>query len=212
MQQFSAHADKKVYPFILADLPYDQNALAPHLTKETFDYHHKRHHQTYVTNLNNLLKDHELQSSSLEQLIHTSYKNNHPAIFNNAAQVWNHSFYWHCLKPKGGGMPNAMLLEAINKDFGDFETFSNQFQAMGAAQFGSGWVWLVWSQNKLEIVKTSNADTPITTGKHPILTCDVWEHAYYIDYRNQRAQYLKIFMENLINWEFAAINFSIAQK
>jgi Fe-Mn family superoxide dismutase len=205
---FSQEADQKSYPFILPDMPYDQNALEPYISSETLDYHHTKHHKTYVNNLNTLLEQNQLQSNSLEEIIHKSRDLDLDAIFNNAAQVWNHTFYWHCMKPEGGGKPQEALLEKICQDFESFENFIAQFRQAGAAQFGSGWVWLVSQDGILKICKTANAQTPIVNGLYPILTCDVWEHAYYIDYRNKRMNYLEIFTEKLINWDFANKNFA----
>jgi Fe-Mn family superoxide dismutase len=208
IKQFSQEADQKSYPFILPDMPYDQNALEPYISSETLDYHHKKHHKTYVNNLNNLLSEHELQQSRLEEIIHKSNNMKLTAIFNNAAQVWNHTFYWHSIQPGGGGKPEGDLYNKICQDFGTFENFTTQFKQNGLAQFGSGWVWLVNENGALKIVKTSNAHSPITSQQYPILTCDVWEHAYYIDYRNRRMDYLDIFVEKLINWDFANKNFT----
>ena len=214
MQEFSKTANQTSYPFILPDLPYGQNALEPILTSQTLEYHHQKHHMTYVTNLNNLIKDYsdtDLKSKTLEQIIHYAEQMNLTAIFNNAAQVWNHTFYWHCLKNAGGGEPAGQLYEQICKDFGDFATFVAEFKQASMTQFGSGWSWLVKNDQqggRLSVVKTSNAQTPITQGLKPILTCDVWEHAYYIDYRNKRADYIDVFLNQLVNWQFAQDNFT----
>jgi Fe-Mn family superoxide dismutase len=210
MTQFSEISDQNIYPFILPDLPYKQNALEPYITFEAFDYHHKKHHQAYVTNLNNLLVDHELRGRSLEDIINIAPSNS--LIFNNAAQVWNHTFYWHSMKPGGVSKPEALLYDKICQDFGSFEIFVEEFKKNGAGQFGSGWVWLVNAGGKLKIVKTSNAETPITQNQFPLFTCDVWEHAYYIDYRNRRPDYLSVFIDKLINWDFANENFINSQK
>lgn len=189
--------------FELPALPYAMDALAPHISKETLEYHYGKHHQAYVTNLNKLTEGSELADQSLEELI-TSQTG---GIFNNAAQIWNHTFYWHSLSPNGGGEPSGDLLEAINRDFGNFEEFKQQFTQCAATTFGSGWAWLVKNDaGQLEIVSTSNAANPMTDGKTPILTCDVWEHAYYIDYRNARPQYIEAFWQ-LVNWDFASANF-----
>ena len=189
--------------FALPPLPYEMDALQPYISSETLEYHYGKHHQAYVTNLNNLVAGTDLEKKSLEEIIKTQTG----GIFNNAAQVWNHTFYWHCLAPKGGGEPKGELLEAINKSFGDFNNFKEQFTKNAIATFGSGWAWLVkTSQGKLEIVTTSNAGTPLTTSNTALLTCDVWEHAYYIDYRNARPKYLDAFW-NLVNWDFVAVNF-----
>mgnify|MGYP006391752947 FL=1 len=190
-------------PFDLPPLPYEMDALEPHMSRETLEYHYGKHHQTYVTNLNNLLVGSDLEKKTLEEVIKTSSG----GIFNNAAQVWNHSFYWNCLSPKGGGEPTGKLLTAINQSFGDFKSFKEQFTKAAVTTFGSGWAWLVKSpQGGLEI-STSNALTPLTSTNTALLTCDVWEHAYYIDYRNARPKYLEAFW-NLVNWEFVANNFS----
>ncbi len=186
--------------FKLPDLPYSKDALAPHISAETLEFHHGKHHQTYVTNLNNLVSE-----GALEDLIKTQ-----PAgpIFNNAAQVWNHTFYWHSMAPNAGGAPKDKIAAAIAKDFGSFEAFKEQFSKAALGQFGSGWAWLVQdSSGKLAIEATSNAGCPLQTGKNPILTCDVWEHAYYIDYRNARAKYIDAWW-NLVNWDFANQNLS----
>lgn len=191
-------------PFDLPPLPYEMDALEPHISRETLEYHYGKHHQTYVTNLNNLLVGSDLEKKTLEEVIKTSSG----GIFNNAAQVWNHSFYWNCLSPKGGGEPTGKLLTAINQSFGDFKSFKEQFTKAAVTTFGSGWAWLVKNpQGGLEIISTSNALTPLTSTNTALLTCDVWEHAYYIDYRNARPKYLEAFW-NLVNWEFVANNFS----
>ncbi len=189
--------------FELPRLPYEKNALEPHISSETLDYHYGKHHQTYVTNLNNLLAE-QTDNKSLEDVIMSS----EGAVFNNAAQVWNHTFYWHCLSPNGGGTPNGALLEAINAKFGDFQEFHAQFTKAAISTFGSGWAWLVKNlDGQLEIISTSNADTPMKHNKKALLTCDVWEHAYYIDYRNARPKYIDAFW-NLVNWDFVSNNFS----
>jgi Fe-Mn family superoxide dismutase len=205
---YCTKSNQTKYPFVLPELPFDKAAFAPHFSSETFDYHHGKHHQAYVTNLNNLLADNnELSSKSLEEIIMLSAKDN-PAVFNNAAQVWNHSFFWHSITPNGGGEPSGIVMEKINQDFGSFENFATQFKQAAVSQFGSGWAWLVVNNNKLEIVKTANAETPITKGLQPVLACDVWEHAYYIDYRNKRPDYVTTFIEHMINWQFVESHFS----
>jgi superoxide dismutase, Fe-Mn family len=189
-------------PFELPPLPYALDALAPNLSKETLEYHYGKHHQTYVTNLNNLVPGTEYEGLSLEQIIKKA-----PAggVFNNAAQVWNHTFYWHCLTPNSKA-PQSALLDAINKSFESLEKFKEAFSKAAIAQFGSGWAWLVKnSDGSLAITSTSNAGTPISENKKALLTCDVWEHAYYIDYRNARPKYVEKFWE-LVNWEFVAKN------
>ena len=187
----------------LPPLPYDKNALEPHISAETLEYHYGKHHQTYVTNLNKLIEGTEHADSSLEEII----KSASGGLFNNAAQVWNHTFYWNCLSPNGGGEPSGALADAIKQAFGSFGDFKEKFAASAAGNFGSGWTWLVKSGSGVEIVNTSNAGCPLTDGKTPLLTCDVWEHAYYIDYRNARPKYLESIW-NLINWDFAAKNFA----
>jgi superoxide dismutase, Fe-Mn family len=186
----------------LPDLPYPMDGLAPHISKETLEFHYGKHHQTYVTNLNNLIKGTEFENSSLEDIV----KKSSAGVFNNAAQIWNHTFYWHSLSPKGGGEPKGRLAEAINKKWGSFGAFKEAFNKSATGNFGSGWTWLVKKPDgSVDIVNTSNAATPLTTSDHALLTCDVWEHAYYIDYRNARAKYLDSFW-NIANWEFAAKN------
>jgi Fe-Mn family superoxide dismutase len=189
--------------FELPALPYAPDALAPHISAETLEYHYGKHHQTYVTNLNNLIPGTEFAGLSLEEIV----KKSSGGIFNNAAQVWNHTFYWHSLSPNGGGAPSGGLANAIDRTFGSFEQFKAEFTKTAVTTFGSGWAWLVKKPNGgLELVSTSNAATPLTDGLTPILTCDVWEHAYYIDYRNLRPKYLEAFWA-LVNWEFASANY-----
>jgi Fe-Mn family superoxide dismutase len=188
----------------LPSLAYEMNALEPHISKETLEFHYGKHHQTYVTNLNNLIPGTEFADMSLEDII----KKSSGGIFNNAAQVWNHSFYWNCLSPNGGGEPTGALADAINSTFGSFEKFKEEFTKTSVTTFGSGWGWLVKeADGSLALVSTSNAATPMTSGQTALLTCDVWEHAYYIDYRNARPKYLEAFW-NLVNWDFVAKNFS----
>jgi len=188
----------------LPPLPYAMDALQPHISKETVEYHYTKHHQTYVNNLNNLIKNTEFENSSLEDTILTSTG----GIFNNAAQVWNHTFYWHCLTPKSSKEPSGKLADAIQKTFGSFEEFKKLFSQTALTTFGSGWGWLVKNADgDLEIISTSNAGTPMQQKKKALLTCDVWEHAYYIDYRNMRATYVEKFWE-LVNWDFVAENFA----
>jgi len=186
----------------LPDLPFAIDALAPHISKETLEFHYGKHHNAYVTNLNKLIPGTEFEDLSLENIIKKA-----PAggIFNNAAQVWNHSFYWNCLSPNGGGEPSGKLLEAINKAFGSFDEFKEKFTKSAVTNFGSGWTWLVNGENGLEIINTSNAETALTSGKTALLTCDVWEHAYYVDYRNARPKYVDAFW-NLVNWDFVEGN------
>lgn len=188
----------------LPPLPYEIDALAPHISRETLEYHYGKHHKAYVDNLNNLIPNTEFANKSLEEIIMTSTG----GIFNNAAQVWNHTFYWNCLSPNGGGEPKGALLEAINKKFGSFEAFKEQFSKTAITTFGSGWGWLVKKEDgSLDLVSTSNAQTPMTSKQKALLTCDVWEHAYYIDYRNARPKYVESFW-NLVNWDFVSKQFT----
>ena len=187
--------------FTLPELPYAQDALAPHISAETLQYHHGKHHQAYVTNLNKLTND-NADNKSLEDIIHSASG----GLFNNAAQVWNHTFYWHCLSPNGGGEPTGAVADAINQAFGSFADFKEKFSTAAATNFGSGWTWLVKnSDGSLEIFSTDDADTPMVHGKTALLTIDVWEHAYYVDYRNARPKYIEAFW-NLVSWEFVAKN------
>lgn len=188
----------------LPQLPYAHDALAPHISKETIEFHYGKHHQTYVTNLNNLIKGTEFENASLEEIV----KKSSGGIFNNAAQIWNHTFYWSSLSPNGGGEPTGALKDAIINKWGSFDEFKKAFAQTCVGTFGSGWGWLVKTPaGELELVSTSNAATPLTTANKPLLTCDVWEHAYYIDYRNSRPNYMDAFWK-LVNWEFASKNFT----
>jgi superoxide dismutase, Fe-Mn family len=197
--------------FELPPLPYPKTALAPHMSEQTFDFHHGRHHQAYVTNLNNLIKDSPLASQSLEELIKGSYKDTtKTGVFNNAAQVWNHTFFWSSMKPHGGGAPSGDLAAAITRDCGGLDKFKEQFKATAVGQFGSGWAWLVADKGALKIVGTPNAVTPLAEGQTAILTCDVWEHAYYLDYQNRRPDFVQAFLDHLANWDFAAANLAKA--
>jgi Fe-Mn family superoxide dismutase len=188
--------------FSLPELPYKKDALAPHISAETLEYHHGKHHNAYVTNLNKLLEGKAEASKSLEDIILSS----EGGVFNNAAQVWNHTFYWNCMKPNGGGLPTGDLADAITRDFGSFEKFREEFANAAATQFGSGWAWLVLEKGKLAITKTPNADLPMKHGQKALLTIDVWEHAYYIDFRNARPKYIDTFLEKLVNWDFVTQN------
>lgn len=191
----------------LPNLPYGKKDLEPFISENTLNFHHGKHHQTYVTNLNNLISGTDLEEKSLEEIIDISRKNNQSGIFNNAAQIWNHTFYWHSMKKNGGGKPSGKLLAKIEGDFGSFEKFIEEFKAAGATQFGSGWAWLVSDENgKLQVVKTLNAETPLGTNLKPLITMDVWEHAYYLDFQNARPKYIDTFLNNLINWDFALEN------
>ncbi|MBE0430402.1 MAG: superoxide dismutase [Fe] [Dehalococcoidia bacterium] len=186
----------------LPELPYAKEALAPGISAETLEYHHGKHHKTYVDNVNKLIVGTEFENLPLEEIV----KKASGGMFNNAAQVWNHTFYWNCLWPKGGGEPSGALAAAISKSFGSFAEFREEFTAAAVTLFGSGWAWLVKNTDgSLAIETTSNAETPVRAGKRPLLTCDVWEHAYYIDYRNARARYLEAFW-NLVNWDFVEQN------
>ena len=196
--------------FIQPPLPYDFNALEPFGMKgETFEYHYGKHHAAYVANLNKLTEGTELAHKSLEEVIQIAFKDSSKiGIFNNAAQVWNHTFFWHCLKPAGGGEPTGELAAKINQDFGSFDKFKEEFSNAAATQFGSGWAWLVDDGGTLKVMKTPNAENPLAYGKKALLTLDVWEHAYYIDYRNARPAFIKNFLDQLVNWEFVAENFA----
>jgi Fe-Mn family superoxide dismutase len=187
-------------------LPFDSNALNPVITAETFDYHYGKHHAAYVNNLSALVKDTPLATASVEQLIKEGYEQNNAGLFNNAAQHWNHSFFWHCLSPNGGGTPKGNIIALIERDFESFEKFKEQFSSTAVKLFGAGWAWLAQNEaGKLEILPMKDAHTPLTENKKPILTLDVWEHAYYIDYRNARPKFVEGFWE-IVNWDFANEN------
>ena len=189
--------------FELPKLDYAKNALAPIMSEETLDLHHGKHHQTYITNLNNFIKDTDMAGMSLEEIVHNSSKDKSKAgIFNNASQHWNHELFWKCMKPNGGGSMPKKLEDRIKSDLGSIEEFKKQFIQAGITQFGSGWCWLSISNGKLVVSKTPNAENPLIHNMKPILGCDVWEHSYYVDYRNRRPEYLENFFEKLINWEF----------
>ena len=191
--------------FELPSLPYASDALAPYMSSETLDFHHGKHHQTYVTNLNNLVKDSDMQDASLEDIVIKSSKDASMAgIFNNAGQHWNHILFWQCMKPNGGGAMPSELEKRISSDFGSVDQFKEAFVQAGTTQFGSGWAWLAIDNGKLVVTKSANASNPLVEGMKPILGCDVWEHSYYIDYRNKRPDYLKAFLDNLANWEFVS--------
>lgn len=198
--------------FTLPDLPYARSALAPHISEETLNFHYGKHHQAYVTNLNGLVKDTPLEKASLEEVIKDSAGDKAKAgIFNNSAQVWNHTFYWHSMSPDGGGKPKGKIAELIERDLGGYDNFVKEFKAAGATQFGSGWAWLSLKGGKLVISKTPNAETPLTeAGTTPLLTMDVWEHAYYLDYQNRRPDYIDTFLSSLVNWDFANQNLADA--
>ncbi|MBC8458020.1 MAG: superoxide dismutase [Deltaproteobacteria bacterium] len=187
----------------LPELPYAKKALEPYISERTLDFHHGKHHNAYVVNANKLIEGTDLAGEDLETIIKkTAGDSDKMGLFNNAAQVWNHSFYWQCMKPQGGGPPIGRIAEKINEDFGGYEKFTEEFKNAGVTQFGSGWAWLILKEEKLQIMKTPNADIPIVHGLVPLLTVDVWEHAYYLDYQNRRPDYLDAFIKNLINWDF----------
>lgn len=189
----------------LPPLPYAKNALAPHISEETLEFHYGKHHQSYVTNLNNLIPGTEFENAALEDII----KKASGGTYNNAAQVWNHTFFWNCLKPNGGGVPSGKLAEAINAKWGSIDAFKEAFSKSAVGNFGSGWTWLVKkADGSLDIVNTGAAGNPLTTGDKPVLTIDVWEHAYYIDYRNARPKFVEAYLTHLVNWDFAAANFA----
>jgi Fe-Mn family superoxide dismutase len=189
--------------FTLPALPYDKGALAPHITAETLEFHHGKHHNAYVVNLNKLLDGKPEAEKSLEEII----MNSEGGVFNNAAQIWNHTFYWNSMKPQGGGKPTGDLAAAIDRDFGSYDNFRKAFTEAATTQFGSGWAWLVQgADGKLAVTKTGNADLPMKHGQKALLTIDVWEHAYYIDFRNLRPKYIDTFLDQLVNWDFALAN------
>lgn len=192
--------------FTLPELPFAKDALAPHMSAETFDFHHGKHHNAYVVKGNELIQGTGLENLSLEDIVKEAKAKGMGPLFNNAGQHYNHSFFWNCLTPNGGGAPTGAVAEKIDAAFGSFDKFREEFINAGIGQFGSGWVWLVESNGALEIVKTANAETPLTDGKTPLLVCDVWEHAYYIDFQNRRPDFLASFLDNLVNWDFVASN------
>ena len=195
----------------LPALPYDLDALEPHISRSTLEFHHGKHHAAYVTNLNNLVAGTDLEGKSLEETITAVAGDAAKAgIFNNAAQVWNHSFYWQGIKAGGGGAPSGDLAAKIEADFGSFDAFKEQFKTAGATQFGSGWAWLVLDGGTLKVTKTANADLPLAHGQKALLTMDVWEHAYYLDYQNRRPDYMTTFLDKLVNWDFVAANLAAA--
>ena len=197
--------------FELPALPYSGDALEPHISGNTLSFHHGKHHNAYVTNLNKLVDGTDLAGKSLEDIIHaTAGKADKAGIFNNAAQVWNHTFYWHSMKPGGGGNPTGAIAAKIDADFGSYDKFVEAFSQAGATQFGSGWAWLCVKDGKLMVTKTPNAETPLTQGATPLLTMDVWEHAYYLDFQNRRPDYIKTFLGSLVNWDFANENLAKA--
>lgn len=197
--------------FDLPKLPYGADALEPHISANTLSFHHGKHHAAYVTNLNKLIAGTDLEKAPLEHIIcATAGVADKSGIFNNAAQVWNHTFYWHSMKPGGGGRPSGDIAGAMDKDLGGYEGFVEQFKQAGATQFGSGWAWLVLKDGKLQVTKTPNAEVPLTSGAVPLLTMDVWEHAYYLDFQNRRPDYIGAFLNHLVNWDFANANLAAA--
>jgi Fe-Mn family superoxide dismutase len=198
--------EEPIMTFKLPDLPFAKDALVPILSAETFEYHHGKHHNAYVTNLNKLVEGTADADKSLEGIIRSAQG----GLFNNAAQVWNHTFYWHCITPGGASEPGGELAVAIKRDFGSLEKFKEEFAQAATTQFGSGWAWLVLEGSKLKVVKTANADLPMVHGQLALLTIDVWEHAYYIDYRNARPKYIESFLSKLVNWDFVAANLAQA--
>jgi Fe-Mn family superoxide dismutase len=197
--------------FELPPLPYAKDALAPHISANTLDFHYGKHHQTYVTTLNNLTKDSPLAGKNLEDVIKAVAGDaEKTSVFNNAAQVWNHTFYWNCMKPGGGGKPSGDVAAAIDKSFGSYEKFAEEFKSACVGQFGSGWGWLVADNGAVKILKTPNADLPLAHGQTALLTCDVWEHAYYLDYQNRRPDYVQTFLDHLVDWDFVAGNLAKA--
>ena len=196
--------------FTLPDLPYAQDALAPHISGETLSFHHGKHHKAYVDKANAAIEGTDYEGLSLEDVIKKSWSEKNMGVFNNAAQIWNHTFYWHSMAPNGGGKPSGAIAEAIDASFGSYDKFVEEFKAAGAGQFGSGWAWLVKNGDKLEVRKTLNAENPITDGATPLLTMDVWEHAYYLDYQNRRPDYISTFLDELVNWDFVNQNLASA--
>ena len=195
----------------LPDLPYSKDALAPHISSETLDFHHGKHHKAYVDKANAAIAGTDKDALDLETLIRKAWDENDAGLFNNAAQIWNHTFYWNSMSPNGGGAPSGEIADAIDRSFGSFDTFVEAFKAAGAGQFGSGWAWLVKAGDALEVRKTLNAELPLTdAGVVPLLTMDVWEHAYYLDYQNRRPDYIGAFLEHLVNWDFAERNLKAA--
>lgn len=195
----------------LPPLPYDYSALEPYISKSTLEFHHDKHHAGYVNKYNDAVKGTELDSKPIEEVIKMIAGDpNKKGLFNNAAQAWNHTFYWNCMKPNGGGLPSGELAKKIDADFGSFEKFADAFKDAGSTQFGSGYAWLVLDGNTLKVMKTANAENPMTEGKTPLLTMDVWEHAYYLDYQNKRPDYITAFLQNAVNWDFVAQTMSAA--
>ncbi len=197
--------------FELPPLPYDKKALEPYISANTLEFHHGKHHQSYVTNLNGMVKDTPLAAHGLDDIITSTFGDSGKVgVFNNAAQVWNHTFFWHCMKSGGGGAPSGDVASAIDSAFGSLDKFKDEFKTACTSQFGSGWGWLVADGGKLAVMKTPNAENPMAHGKTALLTCDVWEHAYYLDYQNRRPDFVQAFIDNLINWDFVAKNMAKA--
>jgi len=195
----------------LPTLPYDYTALEPYISKRTLEFHHDKHHAAYVSKFNDAVKGNDLDDQPIEAVIKAiAGDSTKTGVFNNAAQAWNHTFYWNSMKPGGGGLPTGDLAKKIDSDFGGFEQFAEAFKTAGATQFGSGWSWLVLQNGVLKVTKTLNADNPLTSGQAPLLTMDVWEHAYYLDYQNKRPDYIGAFLGKLVNWDFAAQNLAAA--
>lgn len=198
--------------FELPSLPFPNSALEPYVSAKTLDFHHGKHHKTYVDTLNRLIAGKPEEKKSLEEIIvATHHDDAKTPMFNNAAQVWNHTFFWHCMARGGGGEPQGEVKKAIDHDFGSYEKFATGFKDAGTTQFGSGWAWLVFDAGKLKVIKTANAVNPVAGGEAALLTCDVWEHAYYLDYQNRRADFVQAFLDHLINWEFVARNLEKAR-
>jgi len=205
--------DQPHVPFELPALPYDKAALEPTVSADTLSYHHGKHHKAYIDKTNDLAKQAGMEKKSLVEIVQaTAGKSDKDSktLFNNAAQAWNHTFYWHSMKPKGGGKPTGDLAKAIDRDFGSYDDFVKAFTEVASTQFGSGWAWLVVDGGKLKVTKTGNAETPLAEGKTPLITLDVWEHAYYLDYQNKRPDYIKAWLDKVVNWDFAAENFANA--
>lgn len=205
---FSGGARAEEPLFKLPKLPYPEDGLEPYISSRTLSFHHGKHHQAYVDNTNRLVKGTEMAGLSLEDVVKRSAGLKDKSLFNNSAQAWNHSFYWKCMKPKGGGAPAGQLADRLSGAFGSYEGFKETFSRAAATQFGSGWAWLFLDGDSLKVVNTANADTPLAEGKKPLLTIDVWEHAYYLDYQNRRADYIKAFLDRLVNWDFVSENLS----
>lgn len=187
----------------LPPLPYDYTALEPHISKSTLEFHHDKHHAKYVSNYNEMTKGTDMESKSIEEVIKATFGDSSKSgLFNNAAQAWNHTFYWNCMKPGGGGEPTGALADKIKADFGSFDKFKEELKSAATSQFGSGWAWLVLDNGTLKVTKTLNAENPIAMGQTPLLTVDVWEHAYYLDYQNKRPDYVETFLSSLVNWDF----------